>query len=150
MLGADSIDDLASGEVPQGLEKAEDVTSSLLIPRQERAAGPHLDTAKVALPRAGVASFQCWMARCPNMVAVLLGSHQKRTGRMSCASIVAGRDWKHLLEDPRVARACDEEEALLCGAMVGEQVRDEPGGGKQFLMDLREKGFHTAICAYVA
>ena len=43
-----------------------------------------------------------------------------------------------------------EEEALLCGAMVGEQVRDEPGGGKQFLMDLREKGFHTDICAYVA
>lgn len=152
-LGSDNLDDLVGSSAPANLALAQNVTSEILRPRAERPEGPRLDEAKVLLPKAAIASFQCWETRNANIVGVLLGIDHKRSGGSAAVSIVVGYNWMDLLSDPRVSQVCKEEGAQVCGAVLSqsEDMNADRERALQFLTDIeRVFGITQSICVGVA
>lgn len=149
-LGSSSINDLFCKEPVAGLEGAQDVTAEILRPRVEKPEGPLLEASAVSLPKAAVAGFQCWMANTPGLVGLMLGMpHRQHHGRVACTSLIVGTSLADLLADARVAKACEEEGARICGAVMGEEETPR-SCAKQFLVTLLEKGLDPSIVVFVA
>ena len=152
-LGEDRFEHLAADPCGHDLKSSQDVTSTILIPKREKSLGPCLDSATVALQKAAVAGFQCWNARNPGIVGLLVGVKQKQGGRTACTTVVVGKQWKELLQDPQVASLCEQESAYLCGVMLGaSSTQDDTNRacGHEHLRDLWNLGHLKAICVFVA
>eukprot|EP00435_Cladocopium_sp_Y103_P054190 s1634_g17.t1 len=146
-LGEDCLDDL-SQPPPSGLQDAEDITQSLLIPKVERPAGPALRPSSVSVSKAMVASFQCWQSRNKEIVGLMIGVKHKSSGGTATTTVIIGRDWKQLLEDSRVKKVCGDEEASLCGVMLTKDEGDLHERAKGFLLDLHNNGVKEPVCVF--
>ncbi len=119
------------------LANSEDITKSFLNPGTRRREGPNIAVSQVSVQKAAVASFHCWQCRCPEIVGLLLGA--KRKNKLICTSIIVGKDFDSLLQNPSIKSIVHEEDLIMCGVIFGSE--DAMGSSRERALGYLQKLF---------